>query len=1022
MATLLYNRSCYTLLESTLRISQLVNFAKNNNYSSIAICDHNVMHGYMLFKKTCEHNLIKPIFGLEVDVMVNDDICSFLLYAKNDKGYSALVKCSTELLLFNKPLTLEKLTAYAKQCIVIIPVEHGPLERAINNDDFDSVKLQLQQYQQLFASLYVGYESPYSNYLKAKNATLLTICNLLNIEMVSLSLALYEKEENHESYKVLLSLKQTKLLSDPNLRFQMNRHLLKPNEFALFPDSAVKNTDVIALQCRVDFRHQKATMPKYKCPEGVDSNTYLRLLCAKGLEKRFEGRLVPTEYHRRINYELDVITTMGFADYFLIVWDFVLFARKAGIYVGPGRGSAAGSMVSYCLGITHLDPIKYHLLFERFLNPERISMPDIDTDFPDDKRDIVIAYVKEKYGTDHIGHIVTFGTMAAKQAIRDVGRVLALPVKDIDLIAKAIPNVLKITLRDAYETNKRFKQIIQSDERFMRLYQLASEIEGLPRHLSTHAAGIVMSESDLQEIIPLVRLEENTIATQYSMEYLEELGLLKMDFLGLRNLTIIDEIVSDINMNNSLDIMHIPLDDAKTFKLIQDVDTVGIFQLESDGMKALLKKIHPTVFEDVATTIALFRPGPMDNIPEYLRRKNNPSLVNYPHQDVKWILEDTYGIMVFQEQIMQVSQVMAGFTLGKADILRSAMSKKKESELIRLEKDFIAGCLENGYSKQTATTVYEFILKFASYGFNRAHSVAYALVSYQLAYLKANYPLYFYRSLLNSVIGSETKTNEYIVECRRKGINVLPPSVNNSSDNYHIEDGGIRFPILGIKSVGVIACEQLLKERNSNGPYSDYYDFIVRISGYKISKAVVENLINAGALDEFGLSRKTMKLSLNNLVKYADLVRYDNSEQIVIDLDMVSKPVLVVGKDIPLEKAELEKNVLGFYFSKHPIERIKELQPYPVISLQNAIAKRGEIRVFVQISRTKQHRTKNGELMCFVSASDESADYDFVVMPRLYMQHQSELVKGNYMYFEGDIDERDSCLVKKMVKYTISES
>ena len=1021
MATLLYNRTCYTLLESTLRISELVNFAKNNDYDSIAICDHNVMHGYMLFKKTCEHRQVKPIFGLEIDVQIGDDICSFLLYAKNDEGYSALVKCSTQLELTNKPITIEDLQSYAKDCIVVIPIEHGPIEKYLNNEDFEGIRVQLEQYKHLFKSLYVSYEGPYSSYQMSKNTSLQTVCSRLDIEMVAMSLALYEKEENHDSYKVLLALKQTKVLSDPNLRFQMNRHLLKPSELELFPKNVVLNTDNISNQCQVEFKHKKATMPKYKCPNDVDSNTYLRLLCLKGLEKRFEGTNVPDQYHKRVNYELSIITKMGFADYFLIVWDFVLFARKSDIYVGPGRGSAAGSMVSYCLGITHLDPIKFHLLFERFLNPERISMPDIDTDFPDDKRDLVIAYVKEKYGTSHIGHIVTFGTMAAKQAIRDVGRVLGLPIKDIDLIAKAVPNVLKVTLKDAYETSNRFRQIIQSEERFMRLYQFAHELEGLPRHLSTHAAGIVMSDDNLQGVIPLVKLEENTIATQYSMEYLEELGLLKMDFLGLRNLTIIDEIVNEINKQSHLDIMKIPLDDKKTFKLIQDVDTVGIFQLESDGMKSLIKKIQPTVFEDIATTIALFRPGPMDNIPEYLKRKNNPALVSYPHQDVKWILEDTYGIMVFQEQIMQVSQVMAGFTLGKADILRSAMSKKKENELIKLEKDFIAGCIRNGYSKQIATTVYEFILKFASYGFNRAHSVAYALVSYQLAYLKANYPLYFYRSLLNGVIGSESKTYEYIVECRRKKVQVLPPNVNKSSNKYLIENEGIRFPIMCIKSVGVVACEQLLKERALNGPYMDFYDFIVRISGYKVNKATIENLINAGALDEFGLSRKTMKLSLNSLIKYADLVRYENSEQIVIDLEMVSKPSLTVGSDVPLEQAELEKEVLGFYFSKHPIEEIKELQPYKVVPLKFAIEKKGEVKVFVQISRIKQHRTKNGELMCFVSASDESADYDFVVMPRLYSQHQSELIKGNYLYFEGDIDDRDSCLVKKMVKYTISE-
>ena len=1015
MPTLLYNRTCYSLLDSTIRVEQLVAFAKKYDYKSIAICDHNVMHGYMLFRNLCEKEGIHPVFGLEVDVVYEDRISSFLVYAKNDIGYGSLIALSSYVNVHG-PISYNDFVKVCREVVVVIPSENSILDSYISNDDSDDIRRVLEGCKEDFSDLYVGYMNPISAYWKVKSAFLRDICDRLFINMVALSLAVYPSDDMYQAYQAVVAIKHSKLLSDTSLPYKKNARLYHPFELKEYPEDVLVNTDILAEKCNVQFKQQKASIPEYPCPQGVSSNTYLQLLCEKGLQKRLSNK-VTKEYVDRLRYELKVIRNMGFSDYFLIVWDFILFSRKQGIYVGPGRGSAAGSLVAYCLGITHVDPIKYHLLFERFLNPDRVSMPDIDVDFPDNRRDEVIQYVKEKYGNDHIAHIVTFGTMAAKQALRDAGRVLDILPSKIDMITKTVPNVLKITLKQAYETSPRFKQFVHSEVQFEKLYTLACQLEGLPRHTSTHAAGIVMSNAKLTDVVPLIQIEQDVVSTQYTMEYLEDLGLLKMDFLGLRNLTIIDEIVQEVNEKEPLDILKIPTNDAKTFKLIQNVDTTGIFQLESEGMKALIRKLLPKTFEEIAVTIALFRPGPMENIPEYLRRRENPSLVTYPHKDVVSILEETYGIMVYQEQIMQVSQVMANFSLAKADILRKAMSKKKESELVKLKQDFIQGCLSKGYPRHIAEGTYDLILKFASYGFNKSHSVAYALIAYQLAYLKANYPLNFYRSLLNSVIGSETKTFEYISECKQKQISVLCPSVNYSTKVFTIENNQLRLPLLAIKNVGSVACDEIIKEREEKGLFKDFYDFVVRMSTRKLNRNVFERLIDAGALDGFNLTRKTMKTSLPSVLKYAELVKCDVQGQIVIDLDMVSKPVLYSAKDYLLEKAELEKEALGFYLQQHPIQALKETLPYTITTLQQAVKRKGNIQVFVQIRKVRQHRSKKGDLMCFISGLDETMEYDFVIMPNLYAQHQQDIVKGNYVYIEGSIDDRDSCLVKKMVKY-----
>ena len=571
-----------------------------------------------------------------------------------------------------------------------------------------------------------------------------------------------------------------------------------------------------------------------------------------------------------------------------------------------------------------------------------------------------------------------------------------------------------MTLQTAIQQNPRFHQMVYADRRYQELFETALRIEGLPRHVSTHAAGIVFSRAELDQICPTIRIENDLLSTQYTMEHLEELGLIKMDFLGLRNLTIIDDIVQRVNQRQPLDIMKIPLDDARTYALLKKVDTVGIFQLESEGMKNLIRKMQPECFDDIVATIALFRPGPMENIPEYLRCRTSPSAVHYLHPDLKPILESTYGVMIYQEQIMQTAQKMAGFSLGRADVLRRAMSKKKLKELQSLQKEFIGGCIQQGYDEKLANEVYELILKFANYGFNKSHSVAYGLLAYQLSYLKANFPLEFYTSLLNSVIGAEGKTAEYIDECRRHQVQILEPSVNASDVRYLIEGNAIRYPLLGIKNIGSAACLQLLAERQEKGPFADYYDFVTRMLTRRLNRKMIEALIDAGALDEFHANRQSLRLSLEEAISYGDLVRIEVGGQVRIDLGLVSKPVMVMAKEDPIERSEREREALGFYLCSHPILQIKkkyQIQTEPLIRL---LAKGGYIEGFVYLQRVRQHRTKKGDLMAFAVGVDETAQIDLVIMPNIYARSTAFLNKGQYVYFQGKMDKEDSCLVNRL--------
>ena len=1017
MGTLLYNRTCFSLQKSTLRIEQLKQFASENGYQAIGICDQNVLYAAQIARNVFKDSNIKVIYGLEIVIEDLDERFNYLVYAKNDSGFNQLARISSLINVEHRNLSLSEFQKYDHDLIVILLDTSEDLFKELRSHNYAELQNKLIRFKEAIPEGYLGYSRPNDPIWLEGYEHLTNISTAIKLPLVALSLALYEYSDDFAGYKALMAVDQNLTMNSSQLRFERDKELLSPELLMNYPAEALANTDRIAAECKVTFTQEKAQLPVYDCPKDLDSQVYLTLLCKKGLEKRFNGRKVPAEYHTRLNYELDVIGKMGFSNYFLIVYDFILFARHQKINVGPGRGSAPGSLVAYCLGITHVDPIRYGLLFERFLNPERTTMPDIDTDFEDDRREEVIDYLKDKYGSEHVAHISAFGTFGARQAIQDIAKVLDLPAREVNAIKRSIPNFNKITLSDAYKKSPSFQRYIDSDPRFQELYRLSSKIECLPRNLTTHAAGIVLSKDPLMKFVPLVASENQLTATQYSYEYLEALGLIKMDLLGIINLTIIGNAVNEINKHEKLDILKIPLDDEATFSVFKNTDTLGIFQSESDGMKALLKKMQPNSIQDIALTFALYRPGPMQNIDEYLRRRNNPSLIVYPHPALKPVLEETCGIIIYQEQIMQVSQIMAGFSLGKADILRKAMSKKKVEQITALKNDFINGCLQNGYDQKTALEVYQLIEKFASYGFNKSHSIVYAFFAYQMAYLKAHYPIPFYRSLLNNCIGKEEATAKYLAELKKRRIKILGPDLNHSGDQYLEENMALRFPLTGIKSLGTASVEEIIKEREKNGEYLDYCDAILRLSSLKIGKAGIGKLIDAGAFDCFKLTRSAMNYSLQNYLQYADIITSSGNGQISFDRNLLPVPGIFMVQDDPLIRAEKEKSALGFYFSEHPLSMIREESGLNLLSLKDNISRKGWIKVLVQISKVKQHRTKNGELMAFITAGDETGSYDFVFMPDLYNQNIDYLVKGQLIVIEGVIDDRDSCLVKKVLKY-----
>lgn len=1012
----LHIRSAYTLLKSTLSIERIVSLCSLHGIQAACLCDFQVLHGAIKFIEQCKKANIHPIIGMEVLVEEDDKTYGFYLLARNHQGYQDLCVLSTALNKENAPsLSMEELMQFSKNLFVIASFDDNTLEQYLLQENTEALTAFFHQAKACFNNFFAAIERNDSPLIRQKNQILKNAAQQCNVKTTAISRIYYGNEQEEEAYRCLCAMDQGLQVYDKNLKCENKRYFRNADEMkSLYDEDDLQMCVEIAKNCHVTLDFEKATLPKFENKYNLDSEEFLRRLCHQGLIKRMNQQKPPYMYEQRLKYELDVITSMGFSDYFLIVYDFIRYARSKDIQVGAGRGSAAGSLVAYCLGITHVDPLKYNLLFERFLNPERISMPDIDVDFPDHRRDEVIEYVMNRYGKDRVAHIVTFNTLGAKQVLRDVGKAYGAPSHQIDLLCRLVGNKLKVTLQDAMN-QPRFAQMVASSRQLTQVFKIALQLEGLPRHTSLHAAGIVLSKDPITRVAPLMEVEDNGVATQYTMEHLESLGLIKMDFLGLRNLSIIEEILNEMKKcNRYVDIMRLPLQDKKTFELLQKVDTNGIFQLESEGMKNLLRKLKPRTFEDIVAAIALFRPGPMENIPEYLKRRNDPSCITYPHHDLEPILASTYGIMIYQEQIMQVVQKMAGFTLSKADILRKAISKKKGTELEKLRNDFISGSISKGYSQQLAEHVYDLIMKFANYGFNRSHSVAYGYIAYQLAYLKANEPLFFFQSLLNGVIGIEVKTSAYVFEARKHGIRILPPSIQVSGYRYQIEGNAIRMPLSVIKGFGVAAVNEVMEERNIRGPFTDFAQAIARIGAHKISRKQIESLIYAGALDGFRANRSSMLATLDAALTYGGLIIIDK-DPLEFDYDLMSKPIMMALKDFPGQNARREKEAFGFYLDTHPVSAIRPFVNKPMHALITLPQAQGNyVGCLAMITKTKQHKTKKGDLMMFVTAEDESGMFDFVVMPNLYQMYQEKLVKDAMIYFEGFIDKETSMLVKKI--------
>ena len=933
-------KTSYSILSSLNEIKKIVSLAKQYGYSSLAITDENNMFGVMEFYLECKKNNIKPIIGIELTY----DNTILLLYAKNLDGYKNLIKLAT--IKSDRNLTIEDLIMHKDNLILIMP--YSVYDEKIYN---------------LYEDKYIGYSTQEErNKIKDR-------CVLINDIKY-----LYQKDSIYLDY--INMIKDGKMLGEYELNTMTSNYLLTPDEVTSLSNAQdIQNTLDITNNCNVELTYTADLLPIYD--ESIDSKKFLSELSHKGLGRRLDGN-IPKEYLDRLEMELKVIDDMGFNDYFLIVYDYVLYSKKNNILVGPGRGSAAGSLVSYTLGITDIDPIKYNLLFERFLNKERITMPDIDIDFDANKRMDVIDYVTKKYGDKKVVGIITFNTLGAKQVIRDVGRVLKINQRLIDSIAKTCTKDLKAS----YEENKNFQKLINNSEELKKLYDVSLHLEGLPRHISVHAAGVVMSNRDIDETIPLYKNQLGMYVTGYSKDYLEPLGLLKMDFLGISNLTLLDEVINNIRENEKINItfQNIPLDDKKTIELFNKGDTDGIFQFESPGMIKFLKKLKATTFNDIYAALSLYRPGPMESIDDYIKRRNGKIKIDYIHKDLEPILKETYGIIIYQEQIMQAACTIAGYSLGEADILRRAMSKKKEDVLIKEKAKFTEKSLKRGYDIETINKVYDIILRFANYGFNKSHAVAYSIISYKMAFLKTHFYPYFMVSLLTNSINNEIKTNIYIAKLRQKNIKVLLPNINLSENKYITKNNEIICPLSIIRNVGNNVTNVILKEREK-GYFKDFIDFCKRMTSQTINKKVIISLILSGAFDTFGYNKKTLVNNLDNILNYVELSK--DAGLIEIEPPLIDE-VAEYTKD---ELIKNELNTFGFYLTSHPVCKYKEDIYTNTLSLEEYNDK--YIELVLEVNNIKEVFTKKNDVMAFLKASDEYRQVDLTLFPKIYQDNKN---------------------------------
>ena len=1059
----LHIHSEFSLLDGANRIKDLPVRAKELGMDAMAITDHGVMYGAIDFYKACKKEGIKPIIGCEVYVAprsrfdkepnIDNKYNHLIILAKNNQGYKNLSKLVslgfTEGYYYKPRIDLEILEKYHEGLIVLSGCLAGSVNQALLNGNYEKAEEIALWHKRVFGEDY--YIEIQNNGIKEQvlaNQRLIELARKLDIPLVATNDAHYLKKEDAYNHEVLLCIQTGKRMSDADrMRFDTDELYVKSPEemieyFRAFPD-AIENTVKIAEKCNVEFEFGHTILPNYDVPSEYPTHfDFFRKLCDDGIKKRY-GENPSKEILDRAEYEISVIKKMGYVDYFLIVWDFIHYAKTHGISVGPGRGSGAGSIIAYAIEITDIDPMKYDLLFERFLNPERISMPDFDVDFSDTHRQEVIDYVSRKYGNSHVSQIITFGTMAAKMVIRDVARVLDVPYSEADTLAKMIPNELHITIKKALEENKELKEKYDTDETVKKVLDIAMGLEGMPRQASTHACGIVITKEPVDNYVPLY-VRDGQISTQYIMTTLEELGLLKMDFLGLRTLTVIQDTIELVKQNRGIDVeFDKDMSDPKVYKLWQEGKTCGIFQFESQGMTNFMKELQPDCLEDLIAGVSLYRPGPMDQIPRYIKGKKHPGHNEYTHPRLEPILNVTYGCMVYQEQVMQIVRDLAGYSLGRADLVRRAMGKKKLDVMAKEREIFIhgqvdengnvvvPGCVRNGIDEESANKIFDEMAEFAKYAFNKSHAACYAVVAYRTAYLKAYYPAEFMAATLNSFLGNLDKIPQYIDECKSLGITILKSEINKSNSKFTVEDGKIRFGLGSIKNVGITPVETIVKERKENGEYKSFVDFCERISDEGVNKKCIESLIKAGAFDEFEQTRSTLLASFEGII---DSIQSEKKKGLAGQVSMFDlgtesqkeelnemKYTFEEHEELPTkELLSLEKEMLGIYISGHPLEKLRnqiEMQTNintielkklgeqmttnldeDNLQIQNEKPKYHDgqnVKYAGIITSIKKKYTKNNKIMAFVTIEDLYGTAEVIVFENAYLKAGKSLVEEN---------------------------
>ncbi len=1059
----------YSLLDGSNKIKEYVKRVKELGMDSAAITDHGVMYGVIDFYKEATAAGLNPIIGCEVYVAprsrfdreltgCEDRYYHLVLLAENNTGYANLVKIVsrgfTEGYYYRPRVDMEVLEEFHEGIIALSACLAGEVQRYIQKGLIDEAGKVAKRYEACFGrgNFFLELQDHGIPTQQTVNAALLRMSKELDIPLVATNDVHYTYVEDAQPHDILLCLQTGRKLADEDrMRYEGGQYYVKSEEEmkGLFPYAweAVENTQRIADRCHVEIEFGKYKVPHYEVPEGHDSWSYLNKLCQDGMAMRYpqdDGTL-----QKRLEYELGIIRDMGFVDYFLIVWDYINYCRENGIAVGPGRGSAAGSIVSYCLQITNIDPIKYSLLFERFLNPERISMPDIDVDFCFERRQEVIDHVNRKYGKDRVVQIVTFGTMAAKGVIRDVGRVMDLPYSFVDSIAKMIPNEQNqgVPIKKALEMNPELRKLYQEDEQVHTLIDMSRRLEGLPRHTSMHAAGVVICPDAADQYVPLSRGSDGSITTQFTMTTIEELGLLKMDFLGLRTLTVIQNAVEMVERSTGvfIDIDAIDYNDQAVLASIGTGRTDGVFQLESGGMKSFMKELKPRSLEDVIAGISLYRPGPMDFIPKYIKGKNNPESVTYDCPQLEPILAPTYGCIVYQEQVMQIVQDLGGYTMGRSDLVRRAMSKKKQYVMEQERKNFtygnpeegVPGCVANGISAEVADHIYDTMMDFAKYAFNKSHAACYAVVAYQTAYLKYYHPVEFMAALLTSVIDNPNKVSEYIMSCRSMGIQILPPDINEGESGFSVSGNEIRYALTAIKSVGRPVIEAVVTERRARGPYTNLEDFITRMSDKEVNKRAIEHFIKAGAMDSLGGTRKQF---MSVYIQIMDRIQHDKKNNMAGQMslfDIVSEDqkedfevkMPDVGEYSKEMKLAFEKEVLGIYISGHPLEEYQEMWRRNITNTTadfmmdeesgEVAARDGRIvTIGGMIAEKKIKYTKNERVMAFLQVEDLLGSIEVIVFPGQYEKFGKEIVEDNKVFIRGRVsleEEKDGKLICEQI-------